>query len=499
MRRAALTRRLRRADPGQGRRRRADATSNATALLADYAHLDSPDDDRADRRPPGHRHRRSGRQGPRPRREHRRADHPVLLVIAFGSLVAALLPLGVGAGRDLRHVRRAGLLTHVTSVSIFAINLTTALGLGLGIDYALLMVSRFREELAAGADVDEAVARTTATAGRTIAFSALDRRRRAVGDAGLPGLLPEVLRLRRRRRHGPLRGQRPARAAGVLAVLGHRVNAGRVPGVKCGTQRRGAVLGSARDGRHAPARLAAAPGDRRAAAAGHSRCWRHVRHAGRPGAADQRRQPPGRRRPAQRLRARRPTRSTSGHPGRCRSRARGLRRTSSAQLPGCSGRQQRRHYRVGSRQPERIRASSSRLDPAIVDGTRQDLRPARLRRRSTPCAPRRSTVLWSAGRRPTLVDAKHAISSRLPLAGGADRGDHVHPALPLHRQRRAADPRPARQRAHARRDARRDGLDLPGRPPVVRPRLHPDADRTPRCRCCCSASRSGSRWTTRSS
>src|SRR6266545_1135793 len=60
----------------------------------------------------------------------------------------------------------------VLLVIVFAINLTTALGLGLGIDYALFMVSRFREQLASGDAVPEAVARTVATAGRTIVFSA---------------------------------------------------------------------------------------------------------------------------------------------------------------------------------------------------------------------------------------------------------------------------------------------------------------------------------------
>lgn len=100
----------------------------------------------------------------------------ILLVIAFGSLVSALLPLAVAVlaiFAIFAIFAELFLLTHVTSVSVFAINLTTALGLGLGIDYALLMVSRFREELTSGVDVEEAVARATATAGRTIAFSAL--------------------------------------------------------------------------------------------------------------------------------------------------------------------------------------------------------------------------------------------------------------------------------------------------------------------------------------
>jgi putative drug exporter of the RND superfamily len=97
----------------------------------------------------------------------------VLLVIAFGSVVAALLPLAVGVLAVLGTFALLAILGSVTDVSVFSINLTTALGLGLAIDYALLMVSRFREELASGQDTVEAVTRTVQTAGRTIVFSAL--------------------------------------------------------------------------------------------------------------------------------------------------------------------------------------------------------------------------------------------------------------------------------------------------------------------------------------
>ena len=70
----------------------------------------------------------------------------ILMIIVFGSLVAVLLPLATLGLGDLRHVRGAwNRPTHVTSVSVFAINLATGLGLGLGMDYALLMVSWFRE------------------------------------------------------------------------------------------------------------------------------------------------------------------------------------------------------------------------------------------------------------------------------------------------------------------------------------------------------------------
>jgi RND superfamily putative drug exporter len=156
----------------------------------------------------------------------------ILLVIAFGSMVAALLPLGIALIAIFGTFAELSLLTHVTSVSIFAVNLTTALGLGLGIDYALLIVSRFREELASGIDIGEAVARTTATAGRTIAFSAL-----SVAAALSAMLVFPVYFLKSFAYAGVGVTAFAAFSAlvvlpAVLAVLGHRVNGGRLPGVK---------------------------------------------------------------------------------------------------------------------------------------------------------------------------------------------------------------------------------------------------------------------------
>ncbi|MFF0554465.1 MMPL family transporter [Streptomyces sp. NPDC004266] len=97
----------------------------------------------------------------------------VLLVMVFGSAVAALLPLGVGIVAILGTNAVLRGLTEFTDVSVFAQNLTTALGLGLAIDYALFVVRRYREELAAGADTHTAVRTTLRTAGRTVLFSAL--------------------------------------------------------------------------------------------------------------------------------------------------------------------------------------------------------------------------------------------------------------------------------------------------------------------------------------
>lgn len=97
----------------------------------------------------------------------------ILLIIVFGTVAAALLPVGVGVVAAAGTFLVLHVLTSMTDVSIFALNLVTALGLGLAIDYSLLMVSRFREERAGGLCVDDAVVRTVQTAGRTIAFSGL--------------------------------------------------------------------------------------------------------------------------------------------------------------------------------------------------------------------------------------------------------------------------------------------------------------------------------------
>ncbi len=97
----------------------------------------------------------------------------VLLLLVFGGVVAALLPLAVGAMAILGTFLALYVIASTTDVSIFSINLATALGLGLAIDYSLLVVSRFREEFAKDSDTQAAVARTMQTAGRTVAFSAI--------------------------------------------------------------------------------------------------------------------------------------------------------------------------------------------------------------------------------------------------------------------------------------------------------------------------------------
>ena len=97
----------------------------------------------------------------------------ILLVFVFGGLVASAMPLLVGVSAILGSLLVIYLLTLFTGVSVFALNLITGLGLGLGIDYSLLVVNRFREELHARKTVDEAIKKTVATAGKTVFYSGL--------------------------------------------------------------------------------------------------------------------------------------------------------------------------------------------------------------------------------------------------------------------------------------------------------------------------------------
>ena len=97
----------------------------------------------------------------------------LVLVWVFGGVVAAALPLAVGGLAIFGSMAVLRAMTFATDVSIFALNLCVAMGLALAIDYTLLILSRFRDELASGAGRDEALMRTMATAGRTVLFSPL--------------------------------------------------------------------------------------------------------------------------------------------------------------------------------------------------------------------------------------------------------------------------------------------------------------------------------------
>ena len=97
----------------------------------------------------------------------------ILLVLVFGAMVASAMPLIVGVSAILGAFFILYLISLFTSVSVYALNLTTGMGLGLGIDYALLMVNRFREELHRGKSVEDSIVNTMASAGKTVFYSGL--------------------------------------------------------------------------------------------------------------------------------------------------------------------------------------------------------------------------------------------------------------------------------------------------------------------------------------
>jgi trehalose monomycolate/heme transporter len=152
----------------------------------------------------------------------------VLLVIIFGGLTAASLPLAIGGLAILGSFTLLRLLTLVTDVSVFSINIVTMLGLGLAIDYALFIVSRFREEMRGGSAPEAALARTMATAGRTVAFSGVTV---AIALASLL-LFPQVFL--RSMGFGGMAAVLVAMVGALtvlpalLAVLGHRVDSLRI-------------------------------------------------------------------------------------------------------------------------------------------------------------------------------------------------------------------------------------------------------------------------------
>jgi len=97
----------------------------------------------------------------------------ILLAFVFGALAASAMPLVVGVSAILGAFFILYLISLFTTVSIYALNLTTGMGLGLGIDYALLMVNRFREELHHGKTVEDSIITTLKTAGKTVFYSGL--------------------------------------------------------------------------------------------------------------------------------------------------------------------------------------------------------------------------------------------------------------------------------------------------------------------------------------
>ena len=204
------------------------------------------------------------------------------LLLVFGSLVAAGVPLAVGGTAVLVALAGIFLVASVTPMSIFVLNLATLLGLGLGVDYSLLMTSRFREELAHrdGPDrVAEAVRVTVATAGRAVFFSGLTVLLGLLGlvlfefmilrSVGIAGAIVVALAGRLRahaaardaghRRHPDRRPRDPARGRG--ARCGRPLGAPRAASDAPPGGRAGADAGAAaRAGRPVPARPVQRPG-----------------------------------------------------------------------------------------------------------------------------------------------------------------------------------------------------------------------------------------------
>ncbi|MDP3277011.1 MAG: MMPL family transporter [Deltaproteobacteria bacterium] len=106
----------------------------------------------------------------------------IVLLLVFGSIVASLLPVGVGGLAVIAGMAGVFLTSRVMDVTQYSLNVTSLVGLGVAIDYALFMVSRFRDELAAGLSTEQALERTMSTAGRAVLFSGVAV---AIGMSGL--------------------------------------------------------------------------------------------------------------------------------------------------------------------------------------------------------------------------------------------------------------------------------------------------------------------------
>ncbi|RMI41122.1 MMPL family transporter [Streptomyces triticirhizae] len=178
----------------------------------------------------------------------------LVLVLVFRSAIAALLPICVALVTVMGTNAALRVVTGFTDVSIFALNLTTALGLGLAVDYGLFIVRRYREELNAGRPTQEAIRITMATAGRTVAFSAL------TVAVSLSALLTFPMYYLRSFAYAGIAVVLIAAAAALvmlpalMMVLGHRINSADL------TRLFGGRRAAGRDGSATPGRRWAAVG-----------------------------------------------------------------------------------------------------------------------------------------------------------------------------------------------------------------------------------------------
>lgn len=140
----------------------------------------------------------------------------ILLLLVFRGVVAAAIPLLIGVVSILGTFLVLRVMATFVDTSLFALNIATALSLGLAVDYALLLVSRYREELESDGPTREAHRRTVVTAGRTGVLGLHGRG--CVGGAGAPApALPLLDGHRRRRRRAALRRDR--RPGGAVAPV----------------------------------------------------------------------------------------------------------------------------------------------------------------------------------------------------------------------------------------------------------------------------------------
>src|SRR6202165_3867467 len=153
----------------------------------------------------------------------------MLLLIVFGTVVSALLPLGVGGVAVVGGLAAVGVLARFTDVSTYATNIVTLIGLGVAIDYSLFIVNRFREELASGRSTEQALVASMRTSGRAVAFSGITV---AIGlsamlffpgsflaSMGFAGAIVVAIAVL----------YALTFLASLLAILGHRVNRLRLP------------------------------------------------------------------------------------------------------------------------------------------------------------------------------------------------------------------------------------------------------------------------------
>jgi RND superfamily putative drug exporter len=153
----------------------------------------------------------------------------ILLVLVFGTVVGALVPVGVGVLSIVGGIGGVFLLSGFTDVSPYALNIVTLVGLAAAIDYSLFIVARFREELARGLAVPDALGRAMATAGRAVMFSGLTVAISLSGMLFFEGTFLSSLGIAGSIVLGLAVVYGLTFLPAILAILGTRVNAIRVP------------------------------------------------------------------------------------------------------------------------------------------------------------------------------------------------------------------------------------------------------------------------------